>query len=245
MENGFILLWRKIEYWDWYYDIPTHYLWLHILRHARHQPGFCNGTPLNAGQLVIGRKQIVEKLKKVGMTDQKFKTCMKRLVEGGEITTEPTTKGTIVTVTNWELYQKPLKKSTTKSTIQQPTGNHPATTNNNDNNDTMKDVVGSSISSTLLQAVVDVWENPSKSLVSGVEKLAEEHGEALVIEALKTAVEHDTEGGVSLAYVKAILSNLQIQQEQPIEPQKPRTRKEIYTVVVNGVEHERIREVPI
>jgi DnaD/phage-associated family protein len=34
--------------------------------------------------------------------------------------------------------------------------------------------------------------------------------------------------------------------DKPQQPQqKPRTRKEIYTVVIGGVEHERIREVPI
>ena len=58
------------------------------------------------------------------MTDQKYRTCIRRLVDGQQITTKATNKGTIVTVINWELYQGTAGKSTTdtttKSTSQQP-----------------------------------------------------------------------------------------------------------------------------
>lgn len=223
LNRGWFKAYRKIEEWRWYFDIQTLYLWLHILNHARHEPGFYDGIPLSAGQLLIGRNQIVEKYKKIGMTDQKYRTCMRRLVDGQQITTKATNKGTIVTVINWGLYQGTTEKSTTdattKLTSQQPTNNQPATTNKNVR---MKDDVVGTISPTLLEAIQGAnraWEQPAKSILTSFQSLAEEYGEAALIEAIKTAVEYDTQGGVSVAYVKAILKGSG--QEPPAEAPTP------------------------
>lgn len=266
---GYIKLCRSIDNWGWRTNPNTLSVFLYCLTHARHTPGEYHGVQLQPGQLITGRDAIS---RGTGITTQSVRTALKNLQKTGEITIKATNKFSIVTVVNWAKFQYEPPKSNQQPN-QQPTNNQPAdnqqlTTNNNDNNGTMEDVVGGSISSTLLQAVMDVWENPSKSLVSGVEKLAEEHGEASVIDALKTAVEHDTEGGVSLAYVKAILSNPQPQQEQPeyriekywtavngefveaerripVERQQPRTRTERYNIVKNGKLIECTREVPV
>lgn len=210
MENTFIKLYRSIDGWGWRTNPNTLSVFLYCLTHARHTPGEYCGVKLQPGQLITGRDAIS---RGTGVSTQSVRTALKNLRKTGEITIKTTNKFSVVTVVNWAKFQSrnatPNQQPNQQLTNNQPAANQQLTTNNNDNNGTMEDVVGGSISSTLLQAVVDVWGNPSKSLVSGVEKLAEEHGEALVIEALRTAVEHDTEGGVSLAYVKAILANTQ------------------------------------
>ena len=67
--------------------------------------------------------------------------------------------------------------------------------------------------------------------------LAVTYGAQAVVDALEKAAQHDRRGGISWAFVKAIL-------EKPQQPQKPKTRKIRETLVVNGELIETVREVP-
>lgn len=67
--------------------------------------------------------------------------------------------------------------------------------------------------------------------------LAATYGAQAVGDALEKAAQHDKRGGISWAYVKAIL-------EKPQQPQKPKTRKIRETLVINGELVETVREVP-
>lgn len=67
--------------------------------------------------------------------------------------------------------------------------------------------------------------------------LAATYGAQAVVDALEKAAQHDRLGGISWAFVKAIL-------EKPQQPQKPKTRKIRETLVVNGELIETVREVP-
>ena len=67
--------------------------------------------------------------------------------------------------------------------------------------------------------------------------LAATYGAQAVVDALEKAAQHDRRGGISWAYVKAIL-------EKPQQPQKPKTRKIRETLVINGELVETVREVP-
>lgn len=66
--------------------------------------------------------------------------------------------------------------------------------------------------------------------------LAATYGAQAVVDALEKAAQHDRRGGISWAYVKAIL-------EKP-QQQKPKTRKIRETLVINGERVETTREVP-
>lgn len=66
--------------------------------------------------------------------------------------------------------------------------------------------------------------------------LAATYGAQAVVDALEKAAQHDRRGGISWAFVKAIL-------EKP-QPQKPKMRKIRETVIVNGERVETVREVP-
>ena len=67
--------------------------------------------------------------------------------------------------------------------------------------------------------------------------LAATYGAQAVVDALEKAAQHDRCGGISWAFVKAIL-------EKPQQPQKLKTRKIRETLVVNGELVETVREVP-
>lgn len=67
--------------------------------------------------------------------------------------------------------------------------------------------------------------------------LAATYGAQAVVAALEKAAQHDRRGGISWAFVKAILEN-------PQQPPKPKTRKIRETLVINGELVETVREVP-
>lgn len=138
--EGWIKLHRCIEEWKWVNDLPTLRLWVYILAHARHEDGNWNGVPLKAGQMVIGRKSF---FRETGITEQTFRTSIRRLKDDGTITTKSTNKCTIVTIANWGFYQKgeekPTSESTSKSTSNQPATNQQLTTNKNEKNERMKE----------------------------------------------------------------------------------------------------------
>lgn len=67
--------------------------------------------------------------------------------------------------------------------------------------------------------------------------LAATYGAQAVVAALEKAAQHDRRGGISWAFVKAILEN-------PQQTPKPKTRKIRETLVINGELVETVREVP-
>lgn len=134
--EGWIKLHRRIEDWKRINDLPTLRLWIYILDHARHEDGNWNDVPLKAGQMVIGRKGFC---RETGISEQTYRTSLRRLKDDGTITTKATNQYTIVTVENWGFYQMGEEKTTSESTSvltsNQPATNQQLTTNKNVKNE--------------------------------------------------------------------------------------------------------------
>lgn len=124
MNTGFILIHRKLLGWEWYSDINTKVLFLHLLLKANHKPQKWQGIEVLRGQVVTGRKVLA---KETGLSEQQVRTCLDRLKSTNEITIKSTSRYSIITLNNYNQYQggQPTK---------QPTDNQQSTTNNNDNN---------------------------------------------------------------------------------------------------------------
>ena len=82
---------------------------------------------LQPGQLVTGRKSLAEA---TGLTEQKIRTALDKLKKLGILTSKPTTKYSVISITNWDSYQQTNQQVTNS----QPTTNQQLTTNNNYNN---------------------------------------------------------------------------------------------------------------
>lgn len=82
---------------------------------------------LEAGQLATGRIAISDK---TGLSQQNVRTAISKLEKLGILTIKPTTKYSVITMTNWDKYQQTNQQTTNK----QPTSNQQVTTSNNDNN---------------------------------------------------------------------------------------------------------------
>jgi len=103
---------------------------------------------LDAGQLATGRISISDK---TGLSQQSVRTAISKLEKLGILTIKPTTKYSVITMTNWDKYQQTNQQATNK----QPTSNQQVTTSNNDNND--KNEKNVKFSKPSLQELIDYF----------------------------------------------------------------------------------------
>lgn len=137
MNNGFIVLHRKILGWEWYSNINVTRLFIHLLLRANHEDGKWQGTDIHRGQLITGRLQLS---KETGLSQQTLRSCITKLKSTSEITVKSTNKFSLITVVNYDVYQsKATSKATSKPLNEQPTINQQLTTNNKNNNENKKE----------------------------------------------------------------------------------------------------------
>lgn len=129
MDEGYIKLFRSMNKWEWYSDVNTKAVFLHLLLNANLEESRFRNHVVPKGSLVIGRKSLSETL---GISEQSVRTALNHLKTTNEITIKSTNKFSIVTVVNWEKYQvfekRLTNKSTNKLTNNQPTTNQQLTT---------------------------------------------------------------------------------------------------------------------
>lgn len=126
---GWIKLHRKFCKWEWYQKSEMVHLFLHLLLNANYEDGSWEGITIKRGQLVIGRKKISAD---TGISEQSVRTCMDRLKSTNEITIKSTNKYSIITILNYDSYQKVSEENNQvnnqefnqQSTNNQPTTNH-------------------------------------------------------------------------------------------------------------------------
>ena len=102
MNDGFIKLFRKFKQWEWYSDVNTKVLFLHLLLSANHTDKSWRGITVKRGQIVVGLESLSIEL---GLSIQKIRTALKHLKSTNEIAIETTNKFSVITLVNWEKYQ--------------------------------------------------------------------------------------------------------------------------------------------
>ena len=102
MNESWIKIHRSLLEWEWYDDIPTKTVWLHLLLIANWEDKKYHGETIKAGEAVIGRKAMADQL---GLSEQSIRTALKHLEETGEISVRATNKYSVVTVNNWVKFQ--------------------------------------------------------------------------------------------------------------------------------------------
>ena len=122
MDGNYIKLSRGLLEWEWYTDINTTRLFIHMLLKANWKDGNFKGTTVPRGSFVSS----IGKLSgETGLTEREIRTAISHLKKTGEVTSKTTNKFTVFTVVKYDLYQ-----TTDKQNDRQPTGNR----HSNDNN---------------------------------------------------------------------------------------------------------------
>lgn len=119
--NGFIKIHRKMLKWEWYSDINVRVLFFHCLLRANHKPEKWQGIELGAGQFITSLGHLA---KECGLSEQQTRTALNKLKSTSEITSKSTSRNTIITVKNWNLYQANNTPDNKQITNNQQTNNN-------------------------------------------------------------------------------------------------------------------------
>jgi len=126
--QGWIKLHRGLLDWEWYDDVNTKIVFLHLILKANHKEVKYRGETIKVGSLITGRELLS---KETGLSVQQIRRAISNLETTREITTKKSRKGTVIQIVKYNDYQVATSKATTK----QPQNNQKATTNKNEDND--------------------------------------------------------------------------------------------------------------
>ena len=139
MEQGYIKLFRQIVDWEWYDDIPTCRLFIHLLLKVNHVDRNWQGKKIERGSCITSFASLSAETK---LSVEQIKRSLKNLQKTGEIKKISTNQNTLIIVTKYDDYQcftNADNKQTTneqqtdnmQKTNGQQTDNKRTTTNNN------------------------------------------------------------------------------------------------------------------
>lgn len=101
-DSGHVILHRKILGWEWYMDINTCRLFIHMILKANWKDGKFRGTTVPRGSFVSSLDKLSEETK---LTKREIRTAIAHLKTTGELTVRTTNKYSVFTIQNYDLYQ--------------------------------------------------------------------------------------------------------------------------------------------
>ncbi|MBR1435093.1 MAG: hypothetical protein IJ584_08270 [Bacteroidales bacterium] len=102
MMDGWIKIYRKMLDWEWYKDVSTKGLFLHLLLIANSNAVSWRGIEIKRGQILTSRLTLAAE---TGLSEGQVKRSLQKLKASNDITTKATNKYTIITLCNYESYQ--------------------------------------------------------------------------------------------------------------------------------------------
>ena len=131
-KQGFINLHRSILDWQWFTDVNTAHLFIYCLLRANYKDTKWRDIDIKRGQFVSSYNTLSVE---TGLSVQTLRTCFKHLKNSQELTSEPTSKFSLITILNYDKYQSEL---TSELTGEQQATNKQLTTDNKDNKEKNK-----------------------------------------------------------------------------------------------------------
>lgn len=101
--NGYIKLYRSILSWEWYQDVPTFIVFLHLLLTANYEDKRWKGMLIRRGETVTSYAKIAEE---TGVSYQQARNAVSKLKSTGEITQVSTSRYSLIHIANFEFYQE-------------------------------------------------------------------------------------------------------------------------------------------
>jgi len=103
MVDGWIKLHRALLEWEWYDDIPSKVLFIHLLLKCNHADGNYRGRKVLRGQRWTSIGHLA---KETGLTVKQIRAAIEKLESTGEICTQGASDGTMLTVCKYDSYQE-------------------------------------------------------------------------------------------------------------------------------------------
>lgn len=127
LENGFVKFDRKIANWRWYHDVNTFKLFFHLIITANYEPKPFKNITVQRGQRVASYQSLAAETQ---MSVQNVRTALNHLISTGEVTRQSTSKYTVFTIVNYNMYQD--NQQTNQQTANKQLTNNQQTANNNE-----------------------------------------------------------------------------------------------------------------
>ena len=134
--DWWIKLHRKLLEWEWYDDINTKVLFIHLILKANHKPWKWRWQEIKIWETLTWR---IKLSKETWLTEQQIRTSLNKLKSTNEITIKSTNKNSIITINKWNDYQQNNQQTTKTATNNQQTSNHKQECNNKKNNNNFND----------------------------------------------------------------------------------------------------------
>ena len=177
MDEGYILLHRKIVNWEWFSDPNTLVVFVHCLLRANWKDGKFQGREVKRGEFVTSLAKLSEE---TTLSVQNVRTALKHLESTGELTSRGYSKYRIISISNYDKYQCPNNQLTSN---QQAT-NKQLTTIEESNKEI--NIISSSLhsedirptetvrqgNSEEVRQIVDAWNTLVTLGISGVTKMS-------------------------------------------------------------------------
>ena len=109
--KGFVKLHRQFLDWEWYDDVPTKTLFIHLLLTVNFEEGKWQGRIVKRGSCITSLKKLAEATK---LSIRQTRTALKHLEATQEITKISTPKYTEILINNYDKYQQVTNKATNK-----------------------------------------------------------------------------------------------------------------------------------
>lgn len=102
MNGNYIKINRSLLEWEWYSDINTTRLFIHLILKANWKDGKFRGTTVPRGSFVSSFRKLAEE---TSLTEREVRTAISHLEETGEVTHKGHSKYSVFTVVNYDKYQ--------------------------------------------------------------------------------------------------------------------------------------------
>lgn len=109
LENGFVKLFRSLLHWEWYDDIETKTVFLHLLLTVSIEDSNWHGITICRGSRVASYAKLAEE---TTLSVRKVRTAIKHLESTGEVTRSTCNKFTVFTVKNFDKFQSVTSQTT-------------------------------------------------------------------------------------------------------------------------------------
>ena len=128
MGSGWIKLHRQLLDWEWYDDINTCRLFVHLMLTANHKDNNWRGIEIKRGS----RLTSLDKLSgETNLSVSKIRTSIKKLISTQEIASKSHSQHTVFTMINYESYQGDDKQIDKRMTNESQTNDKRIATNKN------------------------------------------------------------------------------------------------------------------
>lgn len=182
MDEGYILLYRKMLNWEWMSDANTLAVFIYCLLRANWKDGKFQGTEIHRGEFVTSIASLAAEL---GLSVQNIRTALRHLESTGEITSKSHAKYRIIAISHYDEYQCPNKVANNQLTSFQQATNKQLTTIEESNKEiniidsSSKDSESIRQTETVRQGnsedvkrVVEAWNTLTEYGISGVSKIS-------------------------------------------------------------------------